>query len=112
MTSFSRLAWKLATLQKPAEVIGGKRSETWSKLADVSVTPLMPVSSETIRRMELQSPTKVFEVYCQSSTKLNISEGCSLLLDGETYLIKGVAPWDDFRGSTTYQLVIEDVRNR
>ncbi|KPL72262.1 hypothetical protein ADN00_15710 [Ornatilinea apprima] len=112
MTSFAHLAWKSAVLQKPADIVDGKRSSAWSKLADVMVTPLMPVSSETIRRMELQSPTKVYEVYLQSETRLAISEGCSVVVDGETYLVKGVSPWDDFRGQTTYQLVIEDVINR
>ena len=115
MPSFGRTAWKDATIKAPAPIVDGKRSGLTTVIATVKIVPLMPASSDIVNRMELQTPTKLLMTYFEAVEGLTFKEGFTLVVAGVDYPVKALSPWP-FGGvnstTTTYELVVEDLRNR
>ena len=114
-SSFSRTAWKTATIKAPAPIVNGKRSGTTTIVATVQILPLMPASSDIVNRIELQTPTKLLSTYFEADEGLTFKEGFTLAIDGVEYPVKALSPW--YFGSpnstkVTYELVVEDLRNK
>jgi hypothetical protein len=111
MGSFSRMAFKPATLKAPAPVVNGKRSGASTLIANVKALPLMPASSDIIQRMALQTPMKLLVTYFEAEAGLTFTEGNLFSLDSIDYPVKALSPWP-YGGKTTYEIVVEDLRNR
>lgn len=110
MTAFSKFASKIATIVAPTEIVDGKRSNSLVVKGTFNLMPLFPASRETVMRLELQSPVKIFETFAESSSELDLYEGYSLLIDGNLYLVKYISRWSPVYKKTLYQIVLEDLK--
>lgn len=109
MTSFSKFANKTATINAPSAVVNGKRSNNTVIKGTLKVMSPFPASRETVLRLELQSPVKLFETYCESLSEIDLFEGYTMMIEGVLYLVKHVSKWDDFFRKKTYHIVLEDL---
>jgi len=112
MTAFTKFANKTATINAPSDVVNGKRSTNTVIKGTLKVMPPFPASRETVMRLELQSPVKMFETYCESIAEIDLYEGYTITIDGILYLVKHVSKWDDFFRKKTYHIVLEDLKVR
>lgn len=116
MSSFSRSAFIQATLKAPGEIVNGKRSGVMTDVATVFILPLMPASNETVNRVQLQTPTDLLETYFEASAGLQAKEGFVLSVSGVLYPVKDLSAWPyevrPNNGLRTYQIVVEDLRNK
>ena len=110
MTAFSKFANKTATVVAPAEIVNGKRSNSLVVKSMINIMPLFPASRETVMRLELQSPLKIFETYAESAFELDLYEGYSMLIDGELFLVKYISRWSPIYKKILYQIVLEDLK--
>jgi hypothetical protein len=111
MGSFRLITTKPASLKAPAPVINGKRAGGYVNLADIQALPLMPASSDIVQRMALQTPMKLLVTYFEAEEGLTFAEGHILSMDSIDYPVRGLAPWP-YGGKMTYEIVVEDLRNR
>jgi hypothetical protein len=110
MTAFSKFANKTATVVAPAEIVNGKRSNSLVVKSMINIMPLFPASRETVMRLELQSPLKIFETYTESASEIDLYEGYSMLIDGELFLVKYISRWSPIYKKILYQIVLEDLK--
>ncbi|MFZ6029955.1 MAG: hypothetical protein ACOYYS_19755 [Chloroflexota bacterium] len=95
---------------KRSPIVNGQRSEPTAAagLQDLLVTPLMPASDGTLRRMALETPTRLLEAYTEQH---DVRDGDVLVVGNREYPIKAVFTWD-WHGEETLHLVVEDLRSR
>jgi len=111
MSGFDRLAQKTALIKAPSQVVDGKRTGDMTTVATVNILPPSPASSDVIRRMALDTPTKLLITYFQADTSLEVKEGYIMEIDGQEYPIKPSNRWP-FNGRVTYEVVLEDLKDR
>ncbi len=91
-------------------IVNGQRGEPTADagLPDLLITPLMPASDGTIRRMVLDTPTRLLEAFTE---RHDVRDGDVLVVGNREYPIKAVFTWD-WRGEEFIHLVVEDLRSR
>lgn len=111
MGSFRFISTKLASLKAPAPVVDGKRSGSYVTVANIETLPLMPAGSDIVQRMSLNTPMKLLVTYFEREEGLVLSEGIVFSMDGVDYPVRALSPWP-YGDKTTYEIVVEDLRNR
>jgi hypothetical protein len=79
---------------------GGKRGPAATHLSSLLITPLWPVSGETVRTFALNSPREMKECFHVPAAGLplpDVKEGDRLVVAGVEYPIDHVAEWTDNR---------------
>jgi hypothetical protein len=111
MGSFRLISTKPAILKTPAPVVGGKRAGGYVTAANIQALPLMPAGSDIVQRMALNTPMKLLVTYFEAEEGLLLTEGFVFSMDGNDYPVRGLSPWP-YGNKTTYEIVVEDLRNR
>lgn len=104
------LATVTASTKRSPAIVSGKRSTPTTSIASLSITPLDPVSVETMQRMSLGTPVNFYE--CYAAGGLDIRAGDVLTVSGTDYPIRAVGEWEwPNRGTQEHytHLVVEKV---
>ena len=87
-----------ASTKRNADLGSGRTGAAITNLASLLVTPLWPISRETIRLLDLASPREFkecFHVPAAGASLPNVLEGDVLTVAGTDYRIDHVAEWTD-----------------
>lgn len=97
MTAAAFCTVTASTKRNPAAV-AGRIGAPATNLSSLLITPLWPVSQETIRTLDLNSPRErkeCFHVPSGSTTLPDVREGDILAVAGTDYPIDWVGEWTD-----------------
>lgn len=92
----------------------GRRGPAVIYLDSLMITPLYPVSGETVRTLALNSPREMKECYHVPASGVelpDVKEGDRLVVDSVEYPIDHVAEWNDNRVPCLHIVVGEIKRN-
>jgi hypothetical protein len=78
-----------------------------ANLASVKVSPLYPVDAELTRRMALDTPMELLQIFAEDA---DIREGDVLSVAGRDYEIRSCANWPE-SSSRFLHLVLEDIKS-
>lgn len=87
-----------ASTKRNATVAGNKKGAAVTYLASLLITPLWPVSNETIRTLDLNSPREMKECYhCPAPGEAlpDVKERDILVVGSNEYPIDHVSEWAD-----------------
>lgn len=93
-----------------ASMASGKRGAAAVNLTGLSCTPLQPVQPEVVLRFRLNTPNTVFVSYVIGHHDIRSGDG--LIVGGQEYTVRSVAPWHSPNGTTPdhTELIVEEVR--
>lgn len=87
-----------ASTQRNASLGSGRMGAPAANLASLLITPLWPVSAETIQRLELNRPAEVKECYhvpVAGAALPDVLEDDVLVVGAATYRIRHAGEWTD-----------------
>lgn len=87
-----------ASTKRNTTVAGNKKGAATTHLASLLITPLWPVSQQTIRTLDLNSPREMKEAYhcpLPGDELPDIRERDILVVDGEEFPVDFVGEWQD-----------------
>jgi hypothetical protein len=90
----------------------GRTAAPTSYLASILITPLWPVSAETVRTMDLNSPREMKEAYHVPLAGValpDVKEGDVLTVGGVDYPVYSAAEWTD-GDVPTLHIVVQQVK--
>ena len=98
-----------ASTKRNSDLGGGNYGPPAAYLATLAVTPLWPVSRETVQRLALNSPRRVLECYHvpTGSTLPDVQAGDVLVVAGTEYPITYAGQWTDGSVPSLHLLVDE-----
>ena len=102
-----------STKRNPAPV-AGRITAPVASLASILITPLYPVSPQTVSILALNSPRETKEAFhCPTSgtTLPDVVEGDILTVAAVDYIVISAAEWDD-SDVPTLHLVVQKVKQR
>lgn len=105
--SFARQLLVTASTKRPPAITSGKRGEPVEWVTELPCTRLTPVSAETQKRLALETPTNIYETFCDAS--FDVKAGDVLVVDETDYDVRSAAewPWRVGANSSRLQLVVE-----
>lgn len=101
-----------STKRNPAPV-SGRITAPVAYLTTLRVTPLWPVSNETVRQLDINSPREMKECFAvpDGDTLPDVKEGDILTVAGVDYPIYWAGEWPDLSGGIpTLQLVVSQIK--
>lgn len=108
--SFERIATETFTAER-ATLAAGVRGDFAAHLggAATACTPIAPVDAETVRHLELDTPTRKWQICVDGG--VDVAAGDRLTISGATYRVVAVAPyyWRP-AGATRLQVFLEEAR--
>ena len=86
-----------ASTKRNADLGSGRKGAAVTSLASLAITPLWPLSRETIRTLELNSPRELKECYHvpAGATLPDVKERDILVVGANQYPIEYVGEWTD-----------------
>lgn len=87
-----------ASTKRNTTVTGNKKGAATTNLASLLITPLWPVSQQTIRTLDLNSPREMKEAYhCPAAGAAlpDVRERDILVIGSDEYPIDHVSEWTD-----------------
>lgn len=101
-----------ASTKRNVDLGSGRTGAATENLASLAVTPLWPVSADTVRSEGLNSPREYKECYhVPSGAALpDVIEGDVLVHGGSEYPIYSVAEWTD-SGVPCLRIVVQEVKD-
>lgn len=101
-----------ASTKRRQDLGSGQIGAPITNLSSLMITPLWPVSGETIRTLDLNSPRErkeCFHVPSGTTTLPDVREGDTLVVDGTSYPVDWVGEWTD--GSIpALHIVVQEVK--
>lgn len=97
MSARSFCTVEASTKRNPA-VAGNKKGAAVTNLSSLLITPLWPVSNETIRTLDLNSPREMKECYhvpAPDEALPDVKERDILVIGSDEYPIDHVSEWTD-----------------
>lgn len=101
-----------ASTKRNATVAGNKRGAATTYLASLAITPLWPVSKETIRTLDLDSPREMKECYhvpTAGGSLPDVKERDILVVGSSEYPVDWVGEWTD-SDVPCLQIIVSEVK--